>query len=91
VTRARDVGLPTIRVRRLPDSGVLGWRHSYEVEFTDIDADSPSWTRTTRTPLPLIEPHLGRDEAPTVIDAADRSWSGGVGPWATLFPGDAGE
>jgi len=86
--RAQDLGLPTIRVRRLPDTGPFGRRRTYEVELTEVGADSPSWTRTTHTPRPLIEPHLGWDEAPTVINAADRAWTGGVGPWATLFPGN---
>ncbi|GAB3787700.1 hypothetical protein [Nocardioides ungokensis] len=89
MTSAGDLGWPRIRVRRLPDSGLLGWRHNYEVEFTEVGASSPTWTKTTRTPRPLIEPYLGWDEAPTVIQAADRAWDGGVGPWATLFPGDA--
>ena len=89
MTSAADLGRPRIRVRRLPDSGLFGWRRTYEVELTEVGATAPTWTKQTRTPRPLIEPYLGWDEAPTVIQAADRAWEGGVGPWATLFPGDA--
>ena len=87
--RAADYGAPLIRLRRLPDHrGVFRTSRRYEVEFTPAGATSPEWTRETDDPQPIIEPYFGLGDAHALIDAADRSWDGGVGTWQTLYPGD---
>jgi hypothetical protein len=81
-------GLPTIRVRRLPNDGLLGRRARYEVELTPLGRSTPEWTQITHHPRSLIAPHLGQAEASTPVRAADRDWHGGVGPWRSLFTAD---
>ena len=65
----------TIRVRRLPRRWV---RPRYEVDFGDGSAE------ITTTPETLIDPILGVGDARALIGAADESWTGGIGPWASL-------
>jgi len=65
-----------IRVRRLPRRWV---RRRYEVDFGD-----GSVPQVTTTPAALIDPILGAGSGWTVVGAADRAWTGGVGPWASL-------
>ena len=88
MSRASDYGQPRVRVRRLPDK--KGWRTRarYEVELTEPGADEPSWTRVTTSPVTTIDPYLGVADAHSVVDAADRAWQGGTGPWESLYPGD---
>jgi hypothetical protein len=74
-----------IRVRRVS----LGRfrRRAYEVEFTELNAVVPTWTRVTRKPVTLIDPYLGVGDAWAVVKAADRAWDGQRGKWASLFQG----
>jgi hypothetical protein len=55
----------------------------YEVDFGDS-----STPQITAAPAKLIDPILGVGDAWAVIHAADEKWSGGVGPWASLYPDD---
>ena len=88
MTGAWDYGQPRVRVRRLADK--KGWRTRarYEVELTDPGATAPTWTRVTSSPVTTIDPYLGVGDAHAVVDAADRAWRGGTGPWESLYPGD---
>ncbi|QWC84616.1 hypothetical protein KLP28_13730 [Nocardioidaceae bacterium] len=54
-----------------------------------VGAVDPGQVLRTRRPLSIIERHIGRDEGPTVIRAADERWRSVRDGWATLFPGDA--
>ena len=58
------------------------------MELTPLGATSPEWVAETADPQALIEPWLGVADAHDVVAAAARDWSGGVGDWATLYPGD---
>ena len=63
-------------------------RPRYEIEFTPVESSEPEWSREVDDARFFLERYWGIADTHAVLDAADASWSGGVGPWQTLFPGD---
>jgi hypothetical protein len=89
VSRAHDYEVPRYRVRRLPDERRWGRRRAvYEVEMTTPGKVEPEWVERTHHPESLLVQALGPGDAGSVCTAADRAWTGGVGPWESLYAGD---
>ncbi len=87
--RAADYGQPRVRVRRLPDRrGLLFKRAWFEIEFTPVGADVPEWTVQTARPSKVIQPYLPGTEGYAVVHNASERWTGGVGPWSSLYLAD---
>lgn len=87
--RAADYGSPRVRVRRLPDQRSRFRTHQvFEVEFTPYGADSPEWTKQTSRPSEVIQPYITGTDRYVVVSRAAELWTGGVGPWASLYYAD---
>ena len=77
--------LPLVRLRRLPNRGLLR-RAMFEIQ---IDSDTPSkWVSiVTNRPYKILRPIIGWDEASIVEHQASIEWAGGVGPWCHALSG----
>lgn len=73
-----------VRIRRLPPSRVLR-RRRYEVEVSGPEPSVVLLRKITTGPVYTVEPYLGIGEAHALVDAANRHWRGGTGPWVTPF------
>jgi hypothetical protein len=58
------------------------------VEYTPFGADEPAWTKQTSRPEELIAPYISGTDRYDIVRNASRRWTGGVGPWSSLFSAD---
>ncbi len=86
---AADYGMPRIRVRRLPDRRtLLGRRACFEVEFTPYGSQDPEWTVQTSRPSKVVAPYIPGTDGYAIVHNASVRWTGGVGPWSSLYLAD---
>lgn len=87
MSRAADYGQPKLRVRLVSQTGKWLFRRStYAVEYSELGARQPTWTRETTDPVGLLRPFLGLADAHAVVAAADKAAGG---QWSSLFDEDA--